>query len=115
LKATHLSEATVYSIVTVPIVNDAGRNLGGEHALETISSSTGGRVFLPALGKELDKAFTDILRDLRSQYLIAYPARNLPADAPAFHPVKVEITRPELRESLHVSTRSGYYEDAARR
>jgi len=115
LKAAHLAEATVYSILVVPIVNDAGRNTGGEHALETISTSTGGRVFSPSLGKALDKVFADILRDLRTQYLLAYPARNLPADAPAFHPVKVEITRPDLRESLHVSTRSGYYEDTAKR
>jgi Ca-activated chloride channel family protein len=64
-------------------------------------------VFQPNVGAQLDKAFSDILRDLRTQYLIGYYPRNLPADAPAFHLVRVETGRTDLR----AQTRTGYYGD----
>jgi Ca-activated chloride channel family protein len=105
LEAAHLADAVIYPILVVPITNDAGRNLGGEHALATIASGTGGRVFEPTVGEQLDQAFTDILRDLRTQYLVGYYPRNLPLDAPRFHPVRVELSRQDLRPS----TRAGYY------
>ena len=40
--AAHRADAVFYSIVVVPITNPAGRNLGGEHALETLATNTGG-------------------------------------------------------------------------
>jgi Ca-activated chloride channel family protein len=107
LEAAHRAEATLYPILVVPITNDAGRNTGGEHALETLASGTGGRVFQPSVGAQLDKAFADIIRDLRTQYLIGYYPRNLPADAPVFHLVRVETARKDLR----AQTRTGYYGD----
>ena len=102
------ADAIIYPILVVPITNDAGRNLGGERALETLASGTGGRVFQPMGAGELDEAFTQILRDLRTQYLVAYYPRNLPADAPRFHLVRVELSRKDLR----ATTRTGYYGDA---
>ncbi len=105
LEAAHLADAVIYPILVVPIPNDAGRNLGGEHALATIASGTGGRVFEPSVGAQLDQAFADILRDLRTQYLIGYYPRNLPADSPRFHPVRIELSRTDLR----LSARTGYY------
>lgn len=105
LQAAHLADAVIYPILVVPIPNDAGRNTGGEHALYTIASGTGGRVFEPSVGAQLDQAFTDILRDLRTQYLLGYYPRNLPADAPRFHLVRVELSRQDLRPT----TRTGYY------
>jgi Ca-activated chloride channel family protein len=109
VEAVQRAEAVIYPIVVVPITNDAGRNLGGEHALEQMSIDTGGRTFAPSIGAQLDAAFADILRDLRTQYLVAYYPRNLPVDAPRFRPVRVELGR----QDLHASTRSGYYGDAA--
>ncbi|HXP87926.1 MAG TPA: VWA domain-containing protein [Bryobacteraceae bacterium] len=109
LEAAHLADVVVYPVLVVPITNDAGRNIGGEHALETIAEGTGGRVFTPAVGAELDAAFTQILRDLRTQYLVGYYPRNLPADTARFHTVRVEMDRKDLRPS----TRSGYYGDQA--
>ena len=108
LEAAHLADAVIYSVVVVPITNDAGRNLGGERALETLAGGTGGRVFQPMGAAELDEAFTQILRDLRTQYLVAYYPRNLPVDAPRFHLVRVELSRKDLR----AATRTGYYGDA---
>jgi Ca-activated chloride channel family protein len=105
IKEAHLADAVVYPIVVVPIANDAGRNTGGENALQQIAKDTGGRWFYPSVGAKLDQSFADILRDLRKQYLLGYYPRDLPNDAPAFHPVRVEMTRAELRPS----TRTGYY------
>ncbi len=102
------ADAVIYPILVIPITNDAGRNLGGERALETLASGTGGRVFQPMGTGELDEAFTQILRDLRTQYLVAYYPKNLPPDAPRFHLVKVELGRKDLR----ATTRTGYYGDA---
>jgi len=105
LEQAHLADAVVYPVLVVPITNDAGRNLGGEHALQTIAAGTGGRVFEPSVGAQLDRAFTDILRDLRTQFLLGYYPRNLPPDVPRFHPVRVDLARKDLRPS----TRTGYY------
>jgi len=102
------ADAIIYPILVIPITNDAGRNLGGERALETLASGTGGRVFQPMGAGELDEAFTEILRDLRTQYMVAYYPKNLPVDAPRFHLVKVEVGRKDLR----ATTRTGYYGDA---
>lgn len=102
------ADAILYPILVIPITNDAGRNLGGERALETLASGTGGRVFQPMGAAELDEAFTEILRDLRTQYLVAYYPHNLPPEAPRFHQVRVEVSRKDLR----ATTRTGYYGDA---
>jgi Ca-activated chloride channel family protein len=124
LDSVQRAEAIVYPIVVVPIPNDAGRNLGGEHALQTLAQSTGGRWFDPMVGDQLDQAFTDILRDLRAQYMLGYYPRSLPPGTaasssqpapanpdppakliPGFHMVRVELKRKDLR----AFTRTGYY------
>jgi Ca-activated chloride channel family protein len=108
LRTVQLSEAIVYPILVTPITTDPGRNLGGERVLAQFAEYTGGRVFEPSASNQLDRIFTEILRDLRTQYLLGYYPSGLPAEAPAFHPLRVTISRPELK----VSTRSGYYEDS---
>jgi Ca-activated chloride channel family protein len=103
--AAQKADAVFYPIVVVPITNPAGRNIGGEHALETLAESTGGRAFYPTVG-ELDRTFGDILRELRTQYLIGYYPHGPAAGDGKFHRVRVELPqRPDLR----ISTRAGYY------
>ena len=105
LAAAQKADAVFYPIVVVPITNPAGRNTGGEHALETLAQSTGGRSFYPTVG-ELDRTFADILRELRTQYLIGYYPRGPAANDGKFHRVRLELPqRPDLR----ISTRAGYY------
>lgn len=108
IREAHLANAVIYPIVVVPISNDAGRNIGGENTLMQIAKDTGGRTFYPSVS-QLDQTFADILKDLRRSYVLGYYPRGIPADAPAFHPVRVELSRPELRPTL----RAGYYEVAA--
>ena len=45
LEAAQRADAVMYPVVIVPIENDAGRNTGGEHALQTLAANTGGRWF----------------------------------------------------------------------
>ncbi|HEU0122828.1 MAG TPA: VWA domain-containing protein [Bryobacteraceae bacterium] len=108
LEGAHRNDAVIYPILVVPIENDAGRNIGGEHALTQFANGTGGKVFQPTVGAALDRAFDAILRDLRTQYLLGYYPKNVPASRNRFHTVKVDTTTPGLR----VQTRSGYYGDS---
>jgi len=110
VEAAQRADAVLYAIVVVPITNPVGRNTGGEHALEAMVDATGGRMFYPSVGAELDRAFADILRDLRTQYLIGYYPRGVPQGDRNFHTVHVGLERKELR----VSTRTGYYGDSSR-
>lgn len=105
LEAAQRADAVLYPILVIPITNDPGRNTGGENALTTLAAGTGGRVFAPTLGDALDTAFADIIRDLRTQYLLGYYPKNVPLTKEPFHRIEVKIGRPDLR----VSARSGYY------
>jgi len=107
LEAAHRADAVIYPIVVVPITNDAGRNVGGEHALITLGRSTGGRTFFPSVGPALDAAFTEILRDLRTQYLIGYYPHRLPGSKKTYRRVQVSVSGDNLR----AFSRDGYYEE----
>ncbi len=65
------SEVMVYSLIDLPILNDAGRDTGGEHALITLSQETGGKYYYAEFGN-ISAAFRKISEDLRTQYLIGY-------------------------------------------
>jgi Ca-activated chloride channel family protein len=108
LEAAQLADGVMYPVLVMPITNDAGRNIGGENALTTLAASTGGRVFAPSLGAELDNAFSDILRELRTQYLIGFYPKNAPATKDRFHTLRVNVRGTGLR----VITRNGYYGDS---
>jgi Ca-activated chloride channel family protein len=108
VEAAQLADAVIYPILVVPIANDAGRNTGGENALTTFALRTGGRVFQPTLGTQMDAAFDQILRDLRTQYLLGYYPKNVPLTTNRFHSLEVTANPPSLR----VTTRNGYYGEA---
>ncbi len=105
LKAAQLADAVIFAVVVLPITNDAGRNIGGENALTIMAQGTGGRTFLPALGTQLDKAFSDIIVELRTQYLLGFYPHDVPLKKDPFHKLEVRMKPPELR----VSARNGYY------
>lgn len=106
VKAAIRSEAVLYPVVVTPVANDAGRNTGGEHALETMAHATGGRTFYPAGAGQLDHAFTEILRELRTEYLLGYYPRLPQVLTNRYHTVRVTVEHPQLK----VTTRAGYYE-----
>jgi Ca-activated chloride channel family protein len=62
----------LYTIVVRPVKNESGRNTAGEHALQTITDTTGGAIFFPDSAQDLDIIFDLIDRELRTQYRLAY-------------------------------------------
>jgi Ca-activated chloride channel family protein len=71
-RAAIASDALLYTVVVRPMKSDAGWNTAGEHAMETITDSTGGAMFYPTSLTELDGIFDRINRELRTQYLLGY-------------------------------------------
>ena len=106
LASAQRSDVVMYPIVVVPISGDAGRNTGGEHALATLASSTGGRIFYPEGFEKLDEAFTDIIRELRTQYLLGFYPQGTREEPRRFHVLNVKLGDPSLR----ITARTGYYE-----
>jgi Ca-activated chloride channel family protein len=104
-EAAQLADAVIYPVLVVPVKNDAGRNAGGENALTTLAQRTGGRVFEPSLGPAMDQAFDQILRDLRTQYMIGFYPHNVPATKERFHTLDVTLVNP----GFSVTARNGYY------
>jgi Ca-activated chloride channel family protein len=66
------SGAMLYTVVCRPIHNEGGRNTAGEHALQTITDMTGGGMYFPNGVQQLDEIFSQIDRELRTQYRIGY-------------------------------------------
>jgi Ca-activated chloride channel family protein len=113
-EAAQLADAVIYPVLVVPITNEAGRNVGGENALTTLSLRTGGRVFAASLGAALDQSFDQILRDLRTQYLLAFYPRGVPPTRERFHALDISLAGSALltRPGLQVKARNGYYGEA---
>jgi len=103
------SEVMIYTIIDVPIEESAGRDLGGEHALITLAEQTGGKSFYVSAGG-LDKAFSKVSDDLRTQYLLGYyPHKQEPGRT--FHRVQITIPR-AAAEAFNIRYRTGYYADS---
>ncbi len=107
LRAAQQSEATVYSMIVVPIEASAGRDLGGEHALIQLSHDTGGKYYYADTLPRLEQAFQQISEELRAQYLLAYyPVRRIAETD--FRKIKVELKGPAT-EGLKARHRAGYF------
>lgn len=110
LRAAQISEAIIYSIIMVPIESDAGRDVGGEHALIQLSQDTGGKYYYATSLTQLDAAFRQISDELRTQYLLAYyPSSRVGAE---FRRISVELTaeaKQRAQRELFVRHRAGYY------
>jgi Ca-activated chloride channel family protein len=98
------SEVMVYPLIDLPILNDAGRDTGGEHALITLSQGTGGKYFYAEFG-DVAGAFRKISEDLRTQYLIGYypVQRRSQSD---FRRIQVSL---KSNSSYTLRHRPGYY------
>jgi len=97
------SEALIYSIIIRPVKNENGRNTAGEHALITITESTGGAMFILDELSQLDTMFDRIDRELRTQYLLGYyPTPQPPAGT--YRHVDVKVKSADL-----VRFRKGYF------
>jgi Ca-activated chloride channel family protein len=73
-----------------------------------MAQGTGGRAFVPQLTGELDRAFRDIITDLRTEYLLGFYPKDVPPSKDRFHKLQLRVREP----GLQVSARTGYYDDA---
>jgi len=106
------AEVILYSIIIVPIESNAGRDIGGEHALIQLARDTGGKYFYASSMDQLDAAFRQISDELRTQYLIAYyPSARLSDSEFRRLEIKINPTTQDYPDpsELQVRHRLGYY------
>lgn len=75
---------------------------------ETIAVESGGRVFFPEKVDELVKAAEEIVRDLRSQYVLSYVPTNASTDG-KFRKIEVRIADAPGQPKRKAVTRPGYF------
>ncbi len=107
LRASIQAEAPVYSIIDVPVSADAGREVGGEHALITLSEDSGGKFYYGGDGAQMESAFKQLSDDLRTQYLLGYyPSRH--GDGSDYRAIHVSVAE-EPGKRISLRYRPGYY------
>ena len=111
------AQASIESIILVPIGASAGRDLGGEHALIQLSRDTGGQYFYADAADPLQEAMTRLSLGLRSEYLLGYyPAQKVSTgeEADGFRKIQLRLVNPRLSRAYRLQYRTGYYAEAAR-
>src|SRR5580658_5457171 len=93
-RAAIASDALLYSVV-IRAANESGRNTAGEHALITITDSTGGAMFMVDETHPLDAMFDRIDRELRTQYLLGYYPTPVPPPGSRRH-VTVKVSTGDI-------------------
>ncbi len=89
-RAAIKSGALLYTIIVRAVNNENGRNTAGEHALITITDSTGGALFILEDANQISQMFDRINRELRTQYLLGYYPSPTPPPASDRH-VHVQV------------------------
>ncbi len=103
----------VYSLIIVPVMADAGRNTGGEHALIQMASDTGGKYYYVGDPADLPAALAHVSDDLRTQYVLGYyaPQESSP-DAAALRHIRVELTNSGAAAKDALRYRTAYFADS---
>ncbi len=80
-----------------------------EGDLRKIAEKTGGRAYFPKHERDLRDAFTQIQRDLREQYLVAYSPSNKSRDG-SYRKIEIQVINPALKQQdLKLNYRTGYF------
>lgn len=74
--------------------------------INRLASETGGRAFFPQSGADLPQIAHEIVRDLRTQYVISYNPTNKEHDG-TFRSIKVNVAQPTGSDKRIALTRSG--------
>jgi VWFA-related protein len=75
----------------------------GDGILQRVADATGGRLYVAESSSDLDGAFAQIERDLRTQYYVSFPPQQA---KPGYHALHIEVRPPQ---KLEVHARQGYY------
>jgi Ca-activated chloride channel family protein len=98
------SDAVIYSILVEPVLADAGRDSGGEHALAYLADQTGGETFDVSTAA-LTGVLRSILDTLHQQYVLGFYAS--PSDDAGIHQLRVVLRNSEVK----ALARKGYYKN----
>jgi Ca-activated chloride channel family protein len=79
-----------------------------EGSLKKIAEQTGGRAYFPRHERDLRDAFTQIQKDLREQYLVAYSPLNKARDG-SYRRIEIQVINPARQRDLKLNYRSGYF------
>lgn len=102
-------------IYVIGFVNELGKEAGfirksprekALNLLNRLAAETGGRAFYPQSLSELPQIANEIIRDLRTQYVIAYNPTNKARDG-SYRAIKVSVTESGSSEKRIALTRSG--------
>lgn len=102
----------VYSLIIVPVMADAGRNTGGEHALIQMANDTGGKFYYVGDPADLPAALAHVSDDLRTQYVLGYyaPPASGPEQSAQRH-IRVQLTNPARAGADTLRYRTAYFAD----
>jgi Ca-activated chloride channel family protein len=104
------ARAMIFSVIDLPVINDAGRDVGGEHAMIALSEATGGEYYYEADGG-LQSVFGRLSTALRTEYLMGYYPKHSPHDHRNYHAITVRLRDPH-GSGWRLSYRRGYYTGA---
>jgi Ca-activated chloride channel family protein len=74
--------------------------------INKLAAETGGRAFFPESLSELPQIANEIIRDLRTQYVVAYNPTNKATDG-TFRTIKVSVDQPSSSDKRIALTRNG--------
>ena len=108
------TETTIFAISTkagflgsVPGVEAGTVRDKGDKYLAQLAEATGGEVFFTGDMLELERAFTKISQELRSQYIITYRPANQNYDGRE-RKIEVRLTNPEKAGKFKIRSKSSY-------
>jgi len=102
-----LAETSIYAIGTNEM--GASRSKNGIKILRRLTEETGGRAFFPVSDLEMEEAFDQIEKELRSQYSLTYTPRNKTRDG-KFRDLEVRVAKGKNRpQNLTIRHKKGYY------
>lgn len=107
IEAAQRADAIVYSVYYVDrgfYQGHMSMGGGGESVLRHISDDTGGRVYTVDRGHSLMEIYSEIERDVRSQYALAYSSTNFKQDG-TFRKLEIKTSNKDFK----VQARKGYY------
>ena len=102
LTEARASKASIYTI-GIFVENQADQNPG---VLEKLAKTTGGQAFFPRSMNEVSSICSQIARDIREQYTLAYSPSRPDSDG-GYRKIEVKV-HAASHEKLHVRTRAGY-------
>ena len=104
LEMAQRNDVVIYAISTNSSGLGGEKNRRGDDVLKKFTDETGGKVFFPFKLDDLSSSFSDITKELRFQYGLAYSPTNLVRDG-SFRLIRIDADNKDYK----IRARNGYY------